>query len=92
MKLSSLRPLHDHVLLLRLPNAGGSTIVVPDAFQQPSHRGKVERCGPGKKFEDGTTKPMAVSPGDVVHYQSFDLDDGEFVLIQEGDILGIETA
>ena len=36
-------------------------------------------------------RPLDVQPGDIVHYQSCDVDDGNFVLIAEGDVLGIES-
>ena len=91
--LSSLRPLDSGVLLLRLPDVGsGSSLVIPDAFQKPSHRGKVVRTGKGRRCEDGSHLPLAVKLDDVVYYQTSDIDDGTHVLIQEADILGIENA
>ena len=89
--LSDLRPLHDGVLLLRLPALGdGSRIVIPDVSKVLSKRGQVVRFGPGKRRADGSRKPVHVHAGDVVHYQSNDYDDGDYILIAEGDILGIE--
>jgi len=91
--LANLRPLRDHILLLRLPELGGdSAIVIPDVSKKPAHRGQVLRIGPGRRMPDGWQRPVDVFPGEVVRYQSCDIDDGEYVLIQEGDILGIERA
>jgi chaperonin GroES len=91
--LSSLRPLNDCILLLRLPELRHETlkILVPEIAQKPSHRGVVIRKGPGKKFDDGTRRPIDVTLNDVVHYQSCDVDDGTYVLIREGDVLFIEN-
>ena len=90
--LANCRPLDDRILLLRLPELGnGSAIIVPDVSKTPSHRGKVLRTGKGRRFEDGTRLPLAVQLDDVVHYQSCDLDDGTYVLIQEGDVLFKES-
>ncbi len=89
--LGILRPLNTGVLLLRLPDVGNaSSLVIPDAFQKPSHRGKVIRTGRGRRAEDGSYLPLAVKLDDVVYYQSSDISDGTHVLVQEGDILGIE--
>ena len=93
ISLADLRPLHDGVLLLRLPQLGDeSAILIPDVSKQPSKRGQVVRFGPGKRREDGCRQPVHVGVGDVVQYQSSDADDGDYVLIAEGDILGIENA
>jgi len=89
--LADVRPVADRVLLLRLPDDGSSTLIIPDVAQQSSHRGKVERMGPGKfDLKRGSRKPLSVKLGDVVQYQSCDLDDGTFVLIEEADILFVE--
>ena len=91
--LANLRPLRDRILLLRLPQLGDdSAIVIPDVSKKPSHRGQVIRVGAGRTMPEGWKRPVDVLPGEVVHYQSCDMDDGEYVLIQEGDILGIERA
>lgn len=92
ISLRHIQPLSDRILLLRLPPLPSTNLVVPECAQKPSHRGAVVAMGKGKRFHDGGHRPIGVGPGDVVHYQSFDYDDGEYVLIAEGDILGIEDA
>ena len=89
ISLADCRPLSNHILLLRLPDLGNdSALVIPQTAQKPSHRGKVLRYGPGKWFEDHSgRRPVDVRMDDVVHYQSCDVDDGTYVLIEEGDIL-----
>lgn len=92
ISLADVQPLDDRILLLRLPPLRDETrILVPQVSQQPSKRGRVVAHGPGRRFPDGGRRPLAVGCNDIVHYQSCDLDDGTYVLIQEGDILGIET-
>jgi co-chaperonin GroES (HSP10) len=92
--IADIRPVADRVLLLRLPDIprSASALIVPDVASHPSHRGKVERCGPGKfDLQRGSRKPLSVKVGDIVQYQSCDLDDGTHVLIEEADILFIES-
>lgn len=90
--LANVRPVADRILLLRLPdNPRSTSLVIPDVAQPMSHRGKVERCGPGKfDLQRGSRKPLSVKPGDIVQYMSCDLDDGNYVLIEEGDVLFVE--
>jgi chaperonin GroES len=78
--------------LERLPEPTQSTVIIPEIAQEKPHYGKVYRVGPGAKRPDGSRRPMAVKVGDVVRYQSADVDTGTFVLIQEADILFIENA
>lgn len=89
--LGDVMPLDDRVLLLRLPDSYSGAIVIPDSAKKLSRRGKVLRTGPGRRFEDGGRRPVDVHAEQVVRYQSCDVDDGTYVLIQEGDILGIES-
>ena len=85
--LASFRPLHSGVLLERV-DSEESAVVLTD--REPIHRGRVLRIGPGKRREDGSRLPMAVKVGDMVSYQSCDMDNGTHILIEEADILFIE--
>jgi len=89
--LRDCRPVADRILLLRLPDLpSNSALVIPDVASKPSRRGKVERLGNGR-WMDGWRRPLSVPLGTIVHYMSCDVDDGKYVLIQEGDILGVES-
>ncbi len=85
--LSALQPLNAGVLLERveLPE---SVVLLTDAV--PVHRGRVLRVGPGKRTGDGTCLPLDVRAGDIVRYQSADVDNQTHILIEEADILFIE--
>ena len=85
--LSSFRPLHSGVLLERVDSTE-SMLVLTD--REPIHRGRVLRVGPGKRTDDGSRRPMAVQEGQIVQYQSADVDSGIHILIEEADILFIE--
>ena len=90
--LSNFKPYQDYVLIERLPATGlSNTILIPDVAVERSRRGRVLRVGPGKPTTSGRRIPMQVKSGDVVQYQSADVDAGDYVLIQEGDILFIES-
>lgn len=86
--LHEITPVSDGVLLERL-ELPESDIVLTDRI--PMHRGRVLRVGPGKRFDDGSRKPMEVQLGQVVWYQSCDVDNGTHILIQEADILLVES-
>ena len=88
--LAGCRPLGDHVLLQRIEHPETGLIVAPEIAKTRSHSGLVIAVGPGRDMGDWT-RPCAVEPGQVVRYMSCDMDDGEHVLIAEGDILFIES-
>lgn len=85
--LAAFSPLHSGVLLERV-DSPESALVLTD--REPAHRGRVLRVGPGKRTDDGSRQPMAVQVGDLVQYQSSDMDNGTHILIEEADILLIE--
>lgn len=85
--LAEMQPLHSGVLLERI-DVPESVILLTD--RPPIHRGRVLRVGPGKRSDDGWLAPMEVQVGDVVRYQSADVDNGTHILINEADILFIE--
>ena len=66
--MSTLRPLHDRVIVKRLEeervSAGG--IVIPDSATEKPTRGKVTAAGTGLIQKDGTVRPMSVKTGDTV--------------------------
>lgn len=86
------QPLHNRVLVRRLedwPNDRGK-LVWPDCALAPSRRGVVVRVGPGKRDQDGYRRPLDVKPGDVIYFGRYtDFDDGQLLLIEEADIVGV---
>jgi chaperonin GroES len=86
----TLRPMNDRVLVRRLPEPPISAlIIIPEVAQPDSMLGEVVAVGPGKRLPTGERLPLDVKPGDLVRWGPWtDYDDGELVLIQEGDIRG----
>lgn len=88
----NFQPLHNRVLVRRIPldYSNEPAIVVPQCAQKPSRRGVVVRVGPGKRDADGYRRGLDVRPGDVIYFGRYtDHDDGEFLLIEEADIVGV---
>ena len=91
-----LRPLHDRVLVARFEEKevkkGG--IIIPDTAKEKPQEGEVIAVGPGKVTEDGKRQPMSVKVGDKILFGKYSgsevkLDDEEFLIMREEDILGV---
>jgi len=92
----NVRPLHDRIILERIEEGeqvvGG--IIIPDTAKEKPQQGKVIAVGKGKVKEDGTIAPMDVKAGDTVLFgkysgQEIKLDNVEYVIMREDEILGI---
>ncbi|NQZ18770.1 MAG: co-chaperone GroES [Bdellovibrionales bacterium] len=92
----SIRPLHDRILVRRMKEdektAGG--IIIPDTAKEKPQKGEVVATGNGRVTDDGKTRPLEVKAGDKVLFSKYagtDLKLGteEFLMITEGDVLGI---
>jgi co-chaperonin GroES (HSP10) len=58
----------------------------------PSRRGLIVAVGPGKRNEYGQRKPLAVTAGQIITFGRYtDYDDGMHLIVQEADIVGVET-
>jgi chaperonin GroES len=93
------RPLQDRVLIRRIEQeektAGG--IIIPDTAKEKPMEGEVVAAGPGARGEDGKIQPLDVKPGDRVLFGKWSgteikLDNEEFVVIKESDIMGVVEA
>ena len=92
----NLKPLHDRVLVERVSQEdrtkGG--IIIPDTAQEKPMEGKVIAVGGGKVKDDGTKAPMDVKVNDRVLFGKYagteiKIDDEEYLIMREEDILGI---
>ena len=90
------RPLHDRVLVRRLDEdtktAGG--IIIPDSAKEKPQEAEVVALGTGRKDDDGNAVGFQVKKGDKVLISKYGgtevkLDDVEYQLVREDDILGI---
>jgi chaperonin GroES len=98
MTTTTIRPLHDRVLIKRLDEQeqmrGG--IIIPDTAKEKPQQGEVIAAGDGKFRQDGTRQPLDVKPGDRVLFGKYSgsevkLDDEEYLIMREDEILGIFT-
>ena len=91
-----LTPLGDRVVVKpsQRDEVTKSGIVLPDTAKEKPQRGEVIAVGKGRYDEDGDRIPMEVSAGDNVLFAKyagteFKLDDDEFLILSEKDILAI---
>ncbi|MCX7818490.1 MAG: co-chaperone GroES [Kiritimatiellae bacterium] len=91
-----IQPLADRVLVEPIEEAeqkkGG--IIIPDTAKEKPTTGKVIAIGTGKIDEKGNKIPFNVKVGDKVLMPKYGgtevkLDDKEYQIIREEDILGI---
>jgi chaperonin GroES len=90
----ALKPLDDRVVVEPLSaeekTAGG--IVLPDAAQEKSQRGKVIAVGPGRMLDGGKRSPVAVEIGDEVLFGKYggteiEVEGKDLKILRESDIL-----
>ena len=95
---TTLRPLHDRVLVRRLDEQeqmrGG--IIIPDTAKEKPQQGEVVAVGEGKLDEEGRRIPLDVKPGDRVLFGKYSgsevkIDDEEYLIMREDEILGVFT-
>lgn len=92
--MSSIRPLHDRVIVKRkdeTTTAGG--IVIPETAGEKPSRGIVEAVGPGKR-ENGQLCALDVKVGDEVLFGKYSgtevkVDGADLLVMREEDIMGI---
>jgi chaperonin GroES len=93
---TKIRPLADRVMVKAIEKEkeerGG--IIIPDTAKEKPQEGEVLATGPGKRDEQGKLIPMDVKKGDRILYGKYSgteikLDDEEFLIMHQDDILGI---
>ena len=91
-----IKPLGDRVLVQPLEeqevSKGG--IIIPDTAKEKPQEGKVIAVGTGKRDDDGKVIPFNVKAGNRVLMPKYGgtevkIDDKEYQIIREEDILGI---
>jgi chaperonin GroES len=90
------RPLRDRVLVKYSEEAektaGG--LYIPDSAKEKPQKGEVVAVGSGRVTDDGKLQPISVKVGDTVLFDKYSgskvtMDDMEYLIIREEDILGI---
>lgn len=92
-----IKPLGDHILIEAVKEeekSRGGIFLPETASKEKSEQGKVIATGSGKKTDDGKIIPLSVKPGDRVLFSKYGpaeikIDDKEYLMAVEGDILAI---
>lgn len=90
------KPLRDRVLVKYSDEsektAGG--LYIPDSAKEKPQKGEIVSVGAGRITDDGKLQPMTVKAGDIVLFDKYSgskvtMDNEEYLIIREEDILGI---
>ncbi len=90
------KPLRDRVFVKysseEEKTAGG--LYIPDAAKEKPQKGSVMAVGTGRITDDGKRQPMEVKVGDTILFDKYSgskikMDNEEYLIIREEDILGI---
>ncbi len=91
-----IRPLGERVVVKPLPSEertkGG--IVLPDTAKEKPQEGEVVAVGSGKILETGQRVPIDLKPGERILFSKYagnevKIDDVEYLIMREADILGV---
>ena len=93
---TTLRPLHDRLLVKRLEEVDEKhgSIIIPDSAKEKPQEGKVIAAGNGKVTDDGKKLPLDVKTGDRILFGKYSgsevkLNGTEYLIMKEEDVLGI---
>jgi chaperonin GroES len=69
-------------------------LFIPDTAKEKPQKGTVIAVGSGRITDDGKRQPMDVKVGDTILFDKYSgskikVDDEEYLIIREEDILGI---
>lgn len=90
------KPLKDRVFVKYSSEeemtAGG--LYIPDAAKEKPQKGTVVAVGAGRVTDDGKRQPIEVKVGDTILFDKYSgskikIDDEEYLIVREEDILGI---
>lgn len=90
------KPLKDRILIKYSEEAEKSAggLYIPDAAKEKPQKGEVIAVGSGRITEDGKVQKMDVKVGDIVLFDKYsgskiNMDNVEYLIVREEDILGI---
>jgi chaperonin GroES len=91
-----VRPLHDRILVKRLEEEATTKggIIIPDTAKEKPYQGEVIAVGSGRRTEDGKVIPLDVKAGNKILFSKYagtdiKIDDVEYLIMREEDVLGI---
>ncbi|MDP6059372.1 MAG: co-chaperone GroES [Pirellulaceae bacterium] len=92
----SISPLGDRIVVHPegREEVTSSGLVLPDTAKEKPMEGKVVAAGPGRVLDSGDRQPMEVEEGQIVLFAKYagtevKLDDEEYLIISEKDVLAI---
>lgn len=94
--MSTVKPLHDRVLVQRIEEetktAGG--IIIPDNNKEKPMEGVVTAIGSGYRLQDGSIRQLDVKAGDKILFGKYagtevKVSGEDYLIMKEDDILGI---
>ncbi|MBI5049585.1 MAG: co-chaperone GroES [Nitrospirae bacterium] len=90
------KPLKDRILVKYSEEAEKSAggIFIPDTAKEKPQKGEIVAVGPGRVTDDGKLQKVEVKVGDIVLFDKYsgskiEMDNIEYLIIREDDILGI---
>ena len=93
---TTVRPLHDHILVQRLDAAdktkGG--LFIPENAKERPIEARVIAVGTGKRLENGTIQALDCKPGDRVMFAKYSgaevkIDGEDMLIMREEDLLAV---
>jgi chaperonin GroES len=94
----NIKPLGERVVVkvLESEEKTKSGIVLPDTAKEKPQKGTVLAVGPGRVLDNGQKLPLEVKVGDKVLFAKYagtevKLDEEEYMVLKENDILAIIT-
>ncbi len=90
------KPLKDRILVKYSEEAEKSAggLYIPDSAKEKPQKGEVVAAGPGRITDDGKLQKMDVKAGDIVLFDKYSgskitMDNVEYLIVREDDVLGI---
>ena len=92
------KPLKDRILVKYSdePEKSAGGLYIPDTAKEKPQKGEVIAVGAGKITDDGKLQKMEIKVGDNVLFEKYsgskiNIDETEYLIIREDDVLGILT-
>ena len=94
---TTIKPLHDRVIVRRLDETSNQTaggLFIPDSAKEKPQEGEVIAAGAGKYKDNGERQSLDVKAGDRVLFGKYSgseikIDGEELLIMREDEILGI---
>ena len=90
------KPLRDRILVKYSEEAEKSAggLYIPDTAKEKPQKGEIVAVGTGRITDDGKLQKMEVKVGDIVLFDKYSgskitIDNVEYLIIKEEDVLGI---